>query len=55
MELFVVFLDLHLLRLPVGSCGCPITGTVEGRVGRGFDQPDLAKDATAHGEVYVCV
>ena len=31
------------------SCGCPITGSVQGQVGPGFEQPDLVKDVPAHG------
>lgn len=36
----------------VGSqrgCGCPITGSVQGQVGVGFEQPDLVKYVPAHG------
>ncbi|KAK4811149.1 hypothetical protein QYF61_019790 [Mycteria americana] len=28
---------------------CPIIGSVQGQVGRGFDQPNLVKDVPAHG------
>ena len=31
------------------SCGCPIIESVQGQVGRGFEQPGLVKDAPAHG------
>jgi len=30
------------------SCGCPITGSVQGQVGWGFEQLDLVKDILAH-------
>ncbi|KAK4810510.1 hypothetical protein QYF61_004290 [Mycteria americana] len=30
------------------SCECPITGSVQGQVGWGFEQPDLVKDVPAH-------
>lgn len=30
------------------SCGCPISGSVEGRVGQGFEQPDLVEGIPVH-------
>jgi len=30
------------------SCGCPITGRVQGQVGWGFEEPDLVKGLPAH-------
>ncbi|KAK4830934.1 hypothetical protein QYF61_014307 [Mycteria americana] len=31
------------------SCRCPIAGSVQSQVRRGFEQPDLGKDVLAHG------
>jgi len=31
------------------SCGLPITGNVQGQVGRGSEWPGLVKDVLAHG------
>jgi len=31
------------------SCGCPLTGSVRGQVGRDFEQPGLAEVVPAHG------
>jgi len=31
------------------SCGCPLTGSVQGQVGQGFEQPDLVESILAHG------
>ena len=31
------------------SCGCLITGSVQGQAGRGFEHPGLAKAVPAHG------
>jgi len=28
------------------SCGCPLPGSVQGQVGRGFEQPDLVEDVS---------
>jgi len=32
------------------TCGCPITGSVPGQVGLGFEQPGLVKDVAAHSK-----
>jgi len=31
------------------SCGCPVPGRVQGQVGQGFEQPDLANGAPCQG------
>ena len=31
------------------SCGCPVPGSVQGQVGRGFEQPGLVEVVPAHG------
>ena len=31
------------------SCACPNPGSVQGQVGRGFEQPGLVGDAPVHG------
>ena len=31
------------------SCGCPLPGSVQGQVGRGFEQPGLVEGVPAHG------
>ena len=31
------------------GCGCPIPGSVQGRVGWGFEQPGLVEGVPAHG------
>ena len=31
------------------SSGCPIMGSVQGEVGRGFEKPDLVEAVPAHG------
>ena len=31
------------------NCGCSITGSVQGHVGCGFEQPDQVKDVPAYG------
>lgn len=31
------------------SCGCPISGTIQGQAGQGFEQPGLVKDVPANG------
>jgi len=31
------------------SCCCPLPGSVQGQVGRGFAQPDLVEGVPAHG------
>ena len=30
-------------------CGCPLPGSVQGQVGWGSEQPDVAKDVPTHG------
>jgi len=30
-------------------CGCPLTGSVQGQVEWGFEQPDPVEDVPAHG------
>jgi len=31
------------------SCGCPVTGIVQGQAGQGSEQPGLAEGVPAHG------
>lgn len=31
------------------NCGCPISWSVQSHAGRGFVQPHLVKDVSAHG------
>ena len=31
------------------GCGCPIPGSVQTQVGRGFEEPDLVEDGPAYG------
>jgi len=38
-----------LERVAQRSCGCPLRGSVQGQVGRGFKQPGLVEDVPAHG------
>jgi len=33
------------------SCGCPLPGSVQGQVGRGFERPALMEGVPAHGRV----
>jgi len=32
------------------SCGCPLAGSVQGQVGRGFEHPGLVGGVPAHGK-----
>lgn len=36
------------LKQVLQSCGCPMIGSVQGRVGQDFEQPGLLKDIPAH-------
>ena len=38
-----------LAQVAQRSCGCPLPGSVQGQVGRGFEQPDLVEGVPAHG------
>jgi len=38
-----------LAQVAQRSCGCPLLGSVQGRVGWGFEQPGLVEDVPAHG------
>ncbi|CAM9222639.1 unnamed protein product, partial [Bubo scandiacus] len=38
-----------LAQVAQRSCGCPLPGSVQGQVGRGFDQCDLVEGVPAHG------
>ena len=40
---------LHLSLSFGWDCGCPITGSVQGQVGWGFEPPDLVEGVPAHG------
>ena len=31
------------------SCGCPFPGSIQGQVGRGYEQPGLVEGVPAHG------
>lgn len=44
---YVIFLR-RKPRTAQSSCGCLITGGVQGQAGPGFEQPDLVKDVPAH-------
>ena len=37
-----------LEQVAQSSCGCPITESVQGQVGWGFEQPDLVKDVPVY-------
>ena len=39
----------HWNRLPRWGGGCPLPGSVQGQVGRGFEQPGLVEGVPAHG------
>ncbi|KAK4827646.1 hypothetical protein QYF61_020418, partial [Mycteria americana] len=34
------------------SCGCSITGSVQGQIGRGFEKPDLGQDESAVNKMF---
>lgn len=36
-------------KVAICSCGCPVSGTVEGQLRRGFEQPGLIGGIPAHG------
>ena len=38
-----------LAQVAERSCGCPLPGSVQGQVGRGFEQPGLVEGVPAHG------
>ena len=38
-----------LAQVAQRSCGCPLPGSVQGQVGRGFEQPGLVEGVPAHG------
>ena len=38
-----------LAQVSQSSCGCPLPGSVQGQVGRGFGQPGLVEGVPAHG------
>jgi len=42
------FFTLGVEQVAQSSGGCPIPGTIQGRVGWGSEQPDLVVDAPAH-------
>jgi len=37
-----------LTQVPLEGNGGPITGNIQGQVGRGSEQPDLVEDVPAH-------
>ena len=39
-----------LAQVSQSSCGCPLPGSVQGQVGRDFEQPGLVEGVPAHGE-----
>ena len=38
-----------LAQVAQRSCGCPLSGTVQGQVGWGFEQPGLVEGVPARG------
>jgi len=38
-----------LAQVAQRSCGCPLPGSVQVQVGRGFEQPALVEGVPAHG------
>lgn len=40
--------ELMMVRIELTSCGCFFIGSVQNNVGRGFEQPELVKDVSAH-------
>jgi len=38
-----------LAQVAQRSCGCSLSGSVEGQFGRGFEQPGLVEGVPAHG------
>jgi len=40
---------MALAQVAQGSCGCPLPGSVQGQVGRGFKQPAPVEGVPAHG------
>jgi len=38
-----------LAQVAQRSCGCPISGSVQGRIGWGFEQPGLVEGVPARG------
>ena len=43
------FFTVTLEQVAQRSCGCPLPGSVQGQVGRGFEQPGLVEGVPAHG------
>jgi len=41
--------DEALAQVAQRGCVCPITGSIQGRVGGGFEQPGLVEGVPAHG------
>jgi len=44
-----MLISFNLEQVAQRSCGCPLPGSVQGLVGRGFEQPGLVEGVLAHG------
>jgi len=48
-KFFTLRVVRHWEQVAQRSCGCSLPSSVQGQVGRGFEQPGLVKGVPAHG------